>query len=136
VAVYVCRRLQKQLKPVTAGPVVPDGRIMTDLIAHLRPSRPGDPKVNHAGSLQMSDLPAAAEQGWLIAEAGPAFPGRPGSEHDGDEGIPPVVILAGVHARDGKQRERNTAPSGTHLAAARRCAALPATPSRPSRACP
>ena len=109
---------------------------MTEGIAHLSPSRPSDPKVNHAGSLQMSDLSAAAEQRWLIAEAGPAFPGRPDSEHDSDEGIPPIVILAGFHTRDAKQRLRNTAPSRTHLALLDGCAALSATASRSSWACP
>ena len=104
-----------QLNPVRTGPVVPDCGVTTGVIAHLSPSRPGDPKVNHARSLQMSDFPAPGEQCWLIAEAGPAFPCRADRKHRGDEGIPPRVVLARVHAVIVDTDPRNAAYNFAHL---------------------
>ena len=104
-----------QLNPVTTGPVAPDRGITTDVIAHLNPSRPGDPKVNHARSLQMSDFPAAAEQRRLTAEAGPAFPGRTDRKHRGNESIPPRVVLARVHTVIVDRGRRDTAHNCAQL---------------------
>ena len=106
---------QMQLNPVTTGPVAPDRGITTDVIAHLNPSRPGDPKVNHARSLQMSDFPAAAEQRRLTAEAGPAFPGRTDRKHRGNESIPPRVVLARVHTVIVDTGRRDTAHNCAQL---------------------
>ena len=84
------------------------------VIAHLSPSRPGDPKVNHARSLQMSDFPTPGEQRWLIAEAGPAFPCRADRKHRGDEGIPPRVAPARVHTVIVDTDHRNAAHNFAH----------------------
>jgi hypothetical protein len=68
-----------ELDPVTAGPVVTDRRVAAEVIARLRPSRLGDPEVDHAWALRMSNLPAPGEDGWLVTEAGATFTDRAGT---------------------------------------------------------
>jgi hypothetical protein len=105
-AVQVCCRTQVKLDPVSPGRITPDRRISTEAVLDLRPSGPGDPQVDHAGRLQVSDFPAGSEQGRLIAIARPTFHDRARREHGDDESLPERVTAVIAHCRQDKSRIR------------------------------
>jgi hypothetical protein len=100
-AVQVGCRTEAKLDPVAPGPIAPDGGIGAEALLDLRPARPGDPQVDHAGRLPVGDLPAGGDQGRLVAIARPPFRDRARGEQGGDESLPQRITMIIIHHRQG-----------------------------------
>ena len=96
-----------KLDPVAPGRITADGGITAEVLLHLSLSGPGDPQVDHARRLHVSNLPARGEQGRLIAIARSPFRDRPDREQGDDESLPKHVTAVITHCR---QDKRNVPP--------------------------
>jgi hypothetical protein len=93
---------QMKLNPVPSRRIMADDWIVAIVAPGLRPSLPGDPKINHVRGFQMGDLPAFDKQRRLVPVTGAALVRRASGEHGRDERVPPLVVITSGHVHDHK----------------------------------
>jgi hypothetical protein len=99
--------LGAQLDPVPSSGVVQYGGIGGEVLSGPRPSGSRDPQVDRSVLLQVGDLPAAREEGGLVAVPGAPFPHAPGGEHDIDDRVPEAARVH-AHARHDRHPPANS----------------------------